>query len=92
MFMDCSSKQGYCLFDSEPDKISVLPGQIVSYDDRCKDFFHQDLRSCDVSLLNVHYIKCPVICVKNIHTCLHTYIHTCIPSNWNAHIVPFTNI
>lgn len=48
--MDCSSEDGECLFDSVPDKISVLPGQVVTPDDQCKDVFGQDSGICDVSL------------------------------------------
>ena len=67
VFMDCSSEYE-CLFDSVPDKISVLPGQRVSPDDQCKEFYGQNSSSCDVSLLNTHYVKFPV-------RYMHTYVH-----------------
>ena len=49
--MDCSSKQGDCLFDSDPDNITILPGQVVSLDDQCKDFYGPTSGVCEVSLL-----------------------------------------
>lgn len=50
MLVDCSSEDGECLFDSVADKMSVLPGQMMSPDAQCKDVFGQDSGLCNVSI------------------------------------------
>lgn len=46
-----SSEDGECLFDSVADKMSVLPGQMMSPDAQCKDVFGQDSGLCNVDEL-----------------------------------------
>lgn len=50
LLVDCRSGNSECLFDSVAVKVSVLPGQVMSTDYQCKDFFGQDSGHCDVSL------------------------------------------